>query len=205
MLYQFVVSAVDLGTKKNPKDATGAFLPWAKAHMRALVLAGHDARWTPLDLKNGKATADDIIPCDVLVFYGHGYRNGLQLWPRGAGKLTLLGEALEAKGVKELHAYACTFAGSSKVDEIVKAWPSMRQIWGHTTAGHCAWNPFICRVTPAGKGHPRWTRDVLGGTRADRLALRSAIQSTRNDKMPLFARLPSMSMQKVLDEIRGVK
>lgn len=192
--YQIIISAKDA---PNKKDASGAFIPWGMAHARYLTSAGKSVAVTLLDLVSKSASAEDFKPCHTLIFYGHGYKHGLQLVKKKHGGLKELAWHLKKNGVQNLYAYACSFLGSQDdtLDEFMRD-AELRRLWGHTTAGHCAWNPNMVWLS-CGKvknasvfSYDRTITKLSGKQKAK---IRSLIQATRNEKEPLFARLPELT------------
>lgn len=143
MKYQVIASAVN---RPGKKDATRAFIPCAQKHVEYLRAQGHSVTLTLLDLVNGSVNAKDILHVDGLVYYGHGTTRGLQTGHYYGAGMARLARQLNEKGVKELALYACSFMGGQAADTFMRLWKGDR-LFGHTTAGHCAYNPFVAWKT----------------------------------------------------------
>lgn len=139
MIYQVIASAVN---RNGKKDATGAFIPCAQKHAEYLRAQGHIVTLTLLDLVNGSVNSKDLLAVDGLVYYGHGTSRGLQTGHYYGSGMARLARQLNERGVKELALYACSFMGGQAVDTFMRLWQGER-LFGHTTAGHCAYNPFV--------------------------------------------------------------
>lgn len=139
MRYQVIASAVN---RTGKKDATGAFIPCAQKHVEYLRSQGHTVTLTLLDLVNGSANSKDLLAVDGLVYYGHGTSRGLQTGHYYGAGMARLARQLNERGVTELALYACSFMGGQAVDTFMRLWKGDR-LFGHTTAGHCAYNPFV--------------------------------------------------------------
>lgn len=173
------------------KDVSGAFLPAARAFAKQYDLAPEDvikrfAGGVPLDQR--RATCSLAIravdaPLDVLAFFCHGWKGGLQ-----AGFLLqhqlLLARLLAqyAKPTAHVLLYACDTARDADVDAVddrttgpggdggfadglrdaCEALGRQITVVGHATTGHCAENPFARRFAPntGGQGG-QWFIDPL--------------------------------------------
>ena len=158
-------------------DATGAFLPEARAFARAnsqnpdAIIARFPARELFLRRRAVclRAIESAPKPLDVLAFFCHGWRDGLQAgWQRTT--LLHLARTLAQHAARDAHVvlYACDTGRDQDelreddtepgpggdggfADELRDACEALgRQITvvGHTTAGHCSYNPFARRFVP---------------------------------------------------------
>lgn len=202
--YQIIISAKNTHGKN---DAEGSFIPWGMAHARYLTSVGKRVVVTRLDLIGKSANVEDFKPCNTLIFYGHGYTNGLQLLKKKHGGLKELAWQLKKNGVQNLYAYACSFMGSQ--DDVLEGFmrdADLRRLWGHTTAGHSAWNPNMMwlsfdKVNSAYRFSYDRTITKLSGQQKARI--RSLIKTTRDEKEPLFTVLPEITSGQLLDRVWG--
>jgi hypothetical protein len=200
MKYQVIASAVN---RPGKKDASGAFVPCAQKHAEYLRKQGNDVTLTLLDLVNGALSAKDILPGDALVFYGHGTTRGLQTGHYYGSGMARLARQLNEKGVKELALYACSFMGGQAVDTFMDKWSGTR-LFGHTTAGHCAYNPFVAWRFRDKDGLVHYHYDFSMLTKAmgpRRKALRKHLIS---GKMP-FAELPKLDGDTLLERLNNLQ
>ena len=197
--YQLVISATNM---PNKKDASGAFIPWGMAHARFLSGSGYRVKVTRLDLTARGAELDDFVPCNTLIFYGHGYKNGLQLMRKNRDGLTKLARQLNRNGVQNFYAYACSFLGSrDAVLEKFMCDAGLRLLWGHTTAGHCALNPnmaWVVRDTENDVNRFSYDKTITRLVGKKKATIRALIASTRDATAPLFALLPELKSGGVL-------
>lgn len=158
-------------------DATGAFLPEARAFARhhgvdpELVIRRFPAT-APIQKRRAvcvQAFDTAYEPLDVVAFFCHGWRNGLQagfLRPNILVLARLL--ALHAKIDAHVLLYACETGRDADLqteddrepgpggdggfaDELRDACEALGRritVMGHTTAGHCACNPYARYFAP---------------------------------------------------------
>jgi hypothetical protein len=155
-------------------DVTGAFLPEATLFAR-FRQEDPDAviKRFPAHGEMGARRAFCIArireleqPVDTLAFFCHGYHSGIQAGFTLAQKLTLA-QLLAQHATVGVHVllYACN-AGDSDgkdspggdggfADELRDALERLGRdalVLGHTTAGHCSYNPYVRRFAPGTTG-----------------------------------------------------
>jgi hypothetical protein len=160
------------------RDVTGAFLPEARAfaaHHGAdpdKVVRRFPASVPALPQRRSacvQAIATAAQPLDVLAFFCHGWRDGLQAGFTHSSVLVLARlVALHAKRDAHVLLYACDTSRDADddrdderepgpggdggfADELRDACEVIGRrvtVMGHTTAGHCTWNPFARYFAP---------------------------------------------------------
>jgi len=157
-------------------DATGAFLPEARAFARChgqnpdAIIARFPARELFLRRRAVCVRAiESAAPLDVLAFFCHGWRDGLQAgWQRNT--ILHLARTLAQQAARDAHVvlYACDTGrdvdeareddrepgpggDGGFADELRDACEALgRQVTvvGHATPGHCTWNSYARRFVP---------------------------------------------------------
>lgn len=205
-------------------DMTGAFLPEARAfarfHGQPDTVVYRFPSAVPMQLRRQAVT--EVIekadqPLDVLGFWCHGWRDGIQAGFRAANILTLARlVAMHCSKTAYVLLYACDTG--SNVDDVGDTLPGPggdggfadelrdaaellgRQVtvMGHTTAGHCGMNPFARRFAPGegGKGgswfvepeSPLW---------------QAWVRALRDPRSTLRFRFWSMTSDEISEELGG--
>ena len=143
---------------KGRNDAKGAFIPEAQALVN--LLDKYNAIDKPIKLssfKNKNQVAKNVMSTikkydniySVSLFC-HGWRTGVELFPRGQAGAKEVAKVLVEKKVKFLNLFACLAAElDSKgcfAQWIAEECCSLNhpiQVYGHETAGHTSWNPNV--------------------------------------------------------------
>lgn len=177
------------------KDATGAFIPEAKA--LAALLTAQDRtvrRFAAMSPKTFNALAHIRAgqKVDSINIFCHGWRTGCELLPKGDVGARELAPLLKAKGVKLLNLFACSTAEPNEkgnyslwVSEACKDLGHNIQVFGHETAGHTTKNPRIRVYWPDG----RW---VAVDSVDDRKGFASELKSNPNYRLLLPFRMYGM-------------
>jgi len=142
----------------NKSDATGAFIPEAKAfqklHGGSLVFIDntqlHAGRAKQV-LTALKAHADHSL--DVVAFFGHGVSSGtpsfgfdLRGGSRGL-KAEILADELNRvlKSGGKILMYCCLLAKDPRGFAWVLSHETELAVYAHSTAGHTTWNPYVVK------------------------------------------------------------
>lgn len=160
------------------RDQSGAFLPEAQAFARhhgldpERVIRRFPSSAPALQQRRSACTqaiATAAQPLDVLAFFCHGWRDGLQAGYTHSSVLVLARlVALHAKRDAHVLLYACDTSRDADddrdddrqagpggdggfADELRDACEVIGRlvtVVGHTTSGHCTWNPFLRYFAP---------------------------------------------------------
>lgn len=221
-------------TKNEPpkRDATGAFVPEARefAKFWACHREGFDNFLPKTErAKSVEAILDRYRGLEMIAFFGHGFRTGLQSG-HGMSNVGSLAKAIARATGPRVYVvlYACSTAGVISVerggfadalrDELTKLGKT-GHVDGHTTAAHTVWNPMLQRfdmgdpfeeivgdwvVTPPDLPNP----ERKTNPRAARFLPADPEWSMwkkrlRADKDPFCYRFPTMTIQDIRSELRG--
>lgn len=208
-------------------DVTGAFLPEARAWARH---HGYDPQFVihrfPVEAQMSgrratvvQAIAGTTLPLQMVAFFCHGWRDGLQAG-FARNSILVLARLLALHAAIDAHVmlYACDTGRDQDVDQADDKLPGpggdggfadeLRDaceaigrrvtVMGHTTAGHCAWNPFARYFAPGcgGRGghwyvepeSPLWQRWV---------------RALRDPRSTLRYRFPMMTPEEIAEELGG--
>ncbi|HMJ10204.1 MAG TPA: hypothetical protein VK524_02305 [Polyangiaceae bacterium] len=210
-------------------DVTGAFFPEARAFARYHGCEPDQAvRRFPsapnLSLQQRRAVCVDAImrapqPLDVLAFFCHGWRDGLQAGFTHSNVLVLARLiALHADRDAHVLLYACQTGRDGDAQEADDQLPGpggdggfadeLRDacevlgrritVMGHTTAGHCTWNPFARYFAPGCGG--------LGGhwyVEPESELWQAWVRALREPRSSLRYRFPFMQPEEIADELGG--
>jgi len=136
--------------RTGKKDATGAFIPEAKALERILQSRGENvvsegiSRMTRLD-----HALDGLRNVESLSVFCHGWPLGVELLERNQSGAETVARDCEKFGIKFLNLFACSAAQESHPHGCYARWIAesahslghLMQVFGHETAGHTSWNP----------------------------------------------------------------
>jgi hypothetical protein len=174
----------------NPKgnDATGAFQPGAEMYRKyytglgkAVVMCKFDnqapAEKRRAQILNAMAVGAGEAWYDAIVYFGHGYKDGMPSAGFGPNSIGSLNDAIWNYGQYSVKVilYACSCAAEGgyawRISESMKPWANEGyRVYGHLSAGHAFTNPQVrqypnggsvagIRTAPAGKiapGSRRW-------------------------------------------------
>lgn len=205
-------------------DMSGAFLPEARAFARFHGQGDNIITRFPAGVpmqRRAQACTDAIqkasTAIDVLAFFCHGWRDGLQAGFRTLNTLALA-RLIAERCDKHAHVllYACD-TGSNVgdvgdtepgpggdggfADELRDACEALGrevEVMGHTTAGHCALNPFARRFSPGFGGK--------GGTwfvEPESPLWQAWVRALRDPRGTLRFRFWAMTCEEIAEELRG--
>lgn len=168
------------------KDATGAFIPEAKAFAKVHDVPEENVVGLNLVRVTRAVRKRKVLEriyshqgkLDAIAFFGHGWPSGIQFGFR-KGDISPLVKALKFAGNRHLRVllYACWAAENQVVDkkhnevgpgtdggfadllrdEMVRHGLDLGWVDAHKTAGHTTWNPYVVRF------HGRTVEDVERG------------------------------------------
>lgn len=151
---------------KGRKDATGAFIPEAKAMTRILRDLGRNVSRLEILTDGYRDRVDltsfvlkkidkifethEITKISGVSLFCHGWRKGVELLPRGEQGAKKVARVLANREVKFFNLFACS-AGKPHpkgnwaqwvTEECVRLGHSI-QVFSHETPGHTTWNPNV--------------------------------------------------------------
>lgn len=157
-------------------DATGAFLPESNALYQLMVGRNYDARYQTINTENfsSRVAMTDHILFQIrkhkeirsISLFCHGWRTGVQFFPRGKRGAALIAAEMAQRKVKMLNLFACSAAAPHPQGNFAQ-WVHFSceelghraQIMGHETAGHTTSNPNIHFYWPGGEISTSTIRD----------------------------------------------
>lgn len=165
-----VVAIAPMHNSPGKKDATGAFIPEAKAfakmhHGRLMLFDSHaPPRSRFVDVIDYLTPMRNV---EAVGFFCHGFKSGLQI---GVSMRTVhvLAATLRTCGVRTVALYACDTARDGDGDRsddvqpgpggdggfasaLSAAMPGV-DVWGHAVAGHATRSPWMRRFRDGGDG-----------------------------------------------------
>ena len=127
------------------KDATGAFLPEARAWCAEMGADMHE-----LDPSVGAGAMRNRVLAvlqqaerpEAVAFFCHGWATGIQLGFKGAREAQLLGECIAARNPECVLVLYCCSTGQGFARQVAAAMPK-GVVWAHETRGHTTRNPML--------------------------------------------------------------